>query len=73
MKRTAVFIENVDGEGPFYCGHTDDLPDLKKGIQNFVDAEVDNWVRYLSPDDVCNLKFTVRLMEDEEIEAIPEC
>lgn len=69
-KRRCIFAGTEDGEGPFYCGHTDDMKGLADGIKHIVMGEIDDLLN--GYDDSRDVSFQVREMTDEEIRAIPE-
>lgn len=69
--KNCIFIENLDGEGPFYCGNTSDLKDLKFGIKNLLKEEINNWIENFS-DIPLDIRFTTKSLTDEEIANIPE-
>ena len=69
-KRRCIFAAAPDGEGPFYCGHTDNMPELELGIKSIVFGELSDLLDGNS--DETTVEFEVREMTDEEIENIPE-
>jgi hypothetical protein len=69
-KRRCIFAAAPDGEGPFYCGHTDDMPALELGIKSIVLGELSDMLN--GYDDEVTVEFEVRELTDEEIENLPE-
>ena len=69
-KHRCIFAAAPDGEGPFYCGHTDNMPELELGIKSIAFGELSELLD--GQRDAMTVEFEVREMTDEEIEAMPE-
>lgn len=74
-KRRCIFACNPDsGEPGLYCGHTDDMDDLRRGLAAVVVGELDQLFTggNLGLDNI-SLDFDVKRLTDDEIAALPDC